>query len=43
MDKIAKLSNKELEELFRNTAKKMKRPPAINEKDFIEKSRRFQK
>ena len=34
MDKIAKLSNKELEELFRNTAKKMKMPPAIIEKDF---------
>lgn len=34
MYKIAKLSNKELEELFRNTAKKMKMPPAIIEKDF---------
>ncbi|MEF9998212.1 MAG: nucleotidyl transferase AbiEii/AbiGii toxin family protein [Lachnospiraceae bacterium] len=34
MDKIAKLSNKELEELFRNTAKKMKMSPAIIEKDF---------
>lgn len=34
MYKIARLSNKELEELFRNTAKKMKMPPAIIEKDF---------
>ncbi|SCP99495.1 nucleotidyl transferase AbiEii/AbiGii toxin family protein [Anaerobium acetethylicum] len=34
MDKVAKLSKEELEELFRNTAKKMKMPPAIIEKDF---------
>lgn len=34
MDKIAKLSNRELEELFRNTAKKVKMSPAIIEKDF---------
>ena len=34
MDQIAKLSNKEREELFINTAEKMKLPPAIIEKDF---------
>lgn len=34
MDKVARLTKSELEELFRNTAKNMKMPPAIIEKDF---------